>query len=580
MEEIEIPASTGCCFSSNLPPKGFNRGNGLHWWVILAVFFLALLGGCGGSTDSPLSDNSSEASPDTPTGVTATAGNGQISISWTSVSGAISYNIYWSTTSGVTKSTGVNITNATSGYTHTGLTNGTTYYYVVTAVNSYGESNESSEASATPSATDNAPSAPSVTATGENGQISISWDSVSGAASYNIYWSTTSGVTKTTGTKITGAISPYIHTGLTIGTTYYYVVTAIDSSNGESIESSEASATPSATWASVSAGFSHRAAINTDGTLCAWGDNSYGQLGDGTTTSRSSPTQIGADINWASVSAGGSNTVAIKTDGSLWAWGSNTYGRLGDGTTTDRHSPTQIGADTNWASVSTGHTHTVAIKTDNTLWAWGNNTYGMLGDGTTTDRHSPTQIGADTNWASVSAAGFYHTVAIKTDGTLWAWGNNGSGQLGDGTATDRSSPTQIGADTSWASVSAGNSPAVSYTVAIKTDGTLWAWGNNGSGQLGDGTTTDRHSPTQVGADTNWASVAAGGSHTVAIKTDGLLWAWGDNGYGQLGDGTTTSRSSPTQIGADTNWASVAAGTDYTVAIKTDGSLWAWGYNMP
>jgi YD repeat-containing protein len=150
--------------------------------------------------------------------------------------------------------------------------------------------------------------------------------------------------------------------------------------------------------------------------------------------------------------------VAVKTDGTLWAWGYNGFGELGDGTTTQRVTPVQVGTDTRWASVAAGQWHTVAVKTDGTLWAWGNNSYGQLGDGTTTQRHAPVQVGIDTNWASVAgsvAAGYGHTVATKTDGTLWAWGYNASGQLGNGTTTQRVTPMQVGTDTHWASVAAG-----------------------------------------------------------------------------------------------------------------------------
>src|SRR5579872_4197543 len=170
-----------------------------------------------------------------------------------------------------------------------------------------------------------------------------------------------------------------------------------------------------------------------------------------------------------------------------------------------------------------------------TLWAWGYNGYGQLGDGTSTDHHSPEQIGTDANWAQVSAGGLNFTVAIKTEGTLWAWGFNNDGELGDGTTTGRDSPEQIGTDTNWAQVSAGDSD----TLAVRTDGSLWGWGFNGNGQLGDGTTTGRNSPEQVGTDINWAQVSAGYSHTLAIKTDGTLWAWGFNGDGELGDGTVS-----------------------------------------
>jgi len=325
----------------------------------------------------------------------------------------------------------------------------------------------------------------------------------------------------------------------------------------------------------ISAGGNHTIAIKADGSLWAWGDNSEGILGDGTSgveNRKLTPTRISSDTNWVSIS-GGNHTIAIKTDGSLWAWGYNEYGQLGDGTTTSRNTPTRIGTDTNWKSVSGGN-HTIAIKTDGSLWAWGYNSNGQLGDGTRTNRNIPIRIGTDTNWKSVSAM-FGHTLAIKTDGSLWAWGRNINGQLGDSTTTERTTPTRIGTDTDWVSVSSGGS----HTIAIKVDGSLWAWGRNVDGQLGDGTRTDRNTPTRIGTDTNWVSVSAGSSHTTAIKADGSLWAWGRNVDGQLGDSTTTEKTTPTRTGTDTDWASVSAGSSHTTAIKTDGSLWAWGYNI-
>jgi alpha-tubulin suppressor-like RCC1 family protein len=321
-------------------------------------------------------------------------------------------------------------------------------------------------------------------------------------------------------------------------------------------------------WAQVSAGQNHNAAITTDGELYSWGSGNYGQLGDGTATNKSSPVQIGALTNWAQVGAGVSHTASVKTEGTLWAWGLNNQGRLGNGATFSLSSPVQIGALTNWAQVSAGNTHTASIKTAGTLWAWGDNTYGQLGDGTTSPKSSPVQIGTLTNWAQVSAGG-NSTVAVTTNGQLYAWGRNNRGQLGDGTTTQRNSPVQIGALTNWAQVSAGKVDYSGHTASVKTDGTLWAWGGNIVGQLGDGTTTQRNSPVQIGTLTNWAQVSAGKTsfpHTVSVKTDGTLWAWGSNGSGRLGDGTTTQRNSPVLIGALTNWVQASAGGAHTTAL--------------
>jgi alpha-tubulin suppressor-like RCC1 family protein len=325
-------------------------------------------------------------------------------------------------------------------------------------------------------------------------------------------------------------------------------------------------------WKQVSGGGDHSAAIKTDGTLWMWGLNTNGQLGDNSITHKSSPVQtVAGGTNWkqvsASVSGFGNFTAAIKTDGTLWLWGDNGSGRLGDNSITDRSSPVQtISGGTNWKQVSGGGSHTAAIKTDGTLWLWGLNTNGRLGDNTTTSRSSPVQtVAGGTNWKQVSGGG-YHSAAIKTDGTLWLWGRNNDGQLGDNSITHRSSPVQtVSGGTNWKQVGAGNS----HTAAIKTDGTLWMWGVNTNGRLGDNTTTSRSSPVQtVAGGTNWKQVSGGGYHSAAIKTDGTLWLWGRNNDGQLGDNSITHRSSPVQtVSGGTNWKQVGGGRNQTASLK-------------
>jgi alpha-tubulin suppressor-like RCC1 family protein len=322
-------------------------------------------------------------------------------------------------------------------------------------------------------------------------------------------------------------------------------------------------------WRQVAGGGIHTAAIKTDGTLWTWGYNGYGQLGNNTTSTRSSPvTTVAGGTNWRQVACGYSHTAAIKTDGTLWTCGYNGYGQLGNNTNTNRSSPvTTAGGGTNWRQVAAGYFHTAAIKTDGTLWTWGLNGHGQLGDNTTSTRLSPvTTVAGGTNWKQVAGGGA-HTAAIKTDGTLWTWGYNLYGQLGDNTLTNRSSPvTTAGGGTDWKQVACGT---FDLTAAVKTDGTLWTWGWNGDGQLGDNTTSTRLSPvTTVGGGTNWKQVAGGGSHAAAIKTDGTLWTWGYNLYGQLGDNTLTNRSSPAQtIAGGTNWKQVACGTAFSAALS-------------
>jgi alpha-tubulin suppressor-like RCC1 family protein len=202
----------------------------------------------------------------------------------------------------------------------------------------------------------------------------------------------------------------------------------------------------------------------------------------------------------------------------------------------------------------------MALKTDGTLWMWGKGENGQLGQGNTDNHSSPVQVGALTTWSGIAAGGWW-TAALKTDGTIWAWGEGASGQLGQGNTTDYSSPVQVGALTTWSKIAAGNGYEEGTVLAIKTDGTLWAWGEGSAGQLGDGTTVDKSSPVQVGALTTWAQCSPGYKQSQALKTDGTLWAWGSGANGTLGQGNTTNYSSPVQVGSLTTWSKLAAGTD-------------------
>ena len=364
---------------------------------------------------------------------------------------------------------------------------------------------------------------------------------------------------------------------LSPGTSYIVTITGVKDSAGNALATpytgifSTGSPVSVQATKAITAGRAHTLSLKSDGTLWSWGDNISGQLGDGTTIIKTTPKQIGTATNWSAISAGGDHTLALKSDGTLWAWGFN-YATF--------FTPTQIGTATNWSAISAGGGFAIGLKSDGTLWAWGDNSSGQLGDGTTTNKTTPTQIGTATNWSAISAGGF-HTTALKSDGTLWAWGDNSLGQLGVGTITNKTTPTQIGTDINWNAIAAGgnsNGGAGSRTIALKSDGTLWAWGSNGYGQLGDGTTTTKTTPTQIGTATNWSAIAAGGDHTLALKSDGTLWAWGSNWWGQLGDGTTTNKTTPTQIGTATNWTAISAGSNHTIALKSDGTLWAWGLN--
>ena len=311
--------------------------------------------------------------------------------------------------------------------------------------------------------------------------------------------------------------------------------------------------------------------------LLVAGLNSNGQLGLNNIISRSSPTQVGS-INWNTISSASLNSASIKTDGTLWMWGSNTNGELGLNDTVKRSAPIQIG-NSYWSVVSTNENSVGAISLDGTLWMWGYNNNGELGLNDLVHRSSPVQVGSSADWRNVSIRGG-STIAIKTNGTLWAWGANGSGFLGDNTRVSRSSPVQIGSDTNWDYVvgSGTASAAVTAFFARKTNGTLWSWGYNAEGQLGNNTELPRSSPTQIGNGIDWSEIAAGESSCVAVKTNGTIWSWGGNSKGQLGlNDRGVHRSSPTQIGSDTDWL-LPGGNQGFVVIKTNGTLWGWGPN--
>ncbi len=324
-------------------------------------------------------------------------------------------------------------------------------------------------------------------------------------------------------------------------------------------------------WTTVATGnaANHSIAVSSSGTLFGWGENVNGQVGDNTTINRTSPAAISTENDWKVVAVNGSHTMAIRLNGELWGWGQNAGGELGDGTADNKLEPTRIGSATDWDTLSAGAGFMHAIKSDGTLWAWGYGGYNQLGVWAGVNVYTPTLVNTATDWKAVSG-GVFSAAALKTDGTLWQWGNGYYQGAPSGV------PIQIGTDTDWKTIAHG----AEHNLALKNNGTLWAWGNNLTGQLGDGTSGGVHTglPRQIGTDNNWVMIAAGGAASFAIKADGSLWGWGSNAYGQLGDGTTIDKAVPTQIGTDTDWKFIVAGGYYTLAQKNDGTLWGSGLN--
>jgi alpha-tubulin suppressor-like RCC1 family protein len=333
------------------------------------------------------------------------------------------------------------------------------------------------------------------------------------------------------------------------------------------------------TWTQINAGsYNSMALQNTPSKgLWIWGDNGQGGLGLGDLTNRSSPVQIGLLSAWIKVSSGNQSSTAIQSNGTLWAWGENRfYGQLGLSNLTSRSTPVQVGSSL-WKLVSIKSDSTLAIQTNGTLWSWGYNGYGQLGLSDAANRSSPVQVGALSTWSQISAGG-YHSAAIQSNGTLWTWGRGNEGALGLSDTISRSSPTQVGSLSIWTQVTNSSVPFSIFSCAIQSDGTLWSWGNNSFGQLGLSDLTNRSSPVQVGALSVWIQVSAGSQYSLAIQSNGTLWAWGNNSIGQLGLSDQTHRSSPVQVGNLSNWLKISTGDTHSVAIQSDGTLWAWGSN--
>lgn len=329
----------------------------------------------------------------------------------------------------------------------------------------------------------------------------------------------------------------------------------------------------------IAAGGWHSVVVCNDSTVKAFGENATGELGNASNIDSNVPvTAIGLSKIIA-VSGGGdqleAHSMALKNDGTVWAWGSNLYGGLGNGNTINTNTPGQVLLLTNVIAISAGGWHSTALKSDSTVWTWGWNIDGQIGDGTLVDKTIPTMVPGLTSVKEI-AAGTYHVLALKSDGTVWAWGDNVSGQIGDGSTTDRTSPVQVTGLTNVAHIAAGRF----FSLAVKTDGTVWTWGENLYGQLGNGTLTDSHVPVQVTGLTGItsATAATGAFHCMAVKNDNTVWAWGRNTYGNLGDGTVTHRSTPVQMQGISDVVGLAAGTNFSLLFKSDGTFWGCGRN--
>jgi alpha-tubulin suppressor-like RCC1 family protein len=360
----------------------------------------------------------------------------------------------------------------------------------------------------------------------------------------------------------------------------------------------------------VAAGDWHAVALKSNGTVWSWGWNGEGSIGDNTTTQRATPVQVvglggvGTLTNITQIASDEYSTLALKSDGTAWAWGGNGYGELGDNTTTQRRAPVQVvgpngvgflnSVTTLAASVYTGH----ALRADGTVWSWGYGANGQLATDTTANSSTPIRAVSPNGLgvfpgARAIVSGYYHTLVLKTDGTVYGFGYNIEGELGDGTTSHRSvavqtrGPGGVGVLEDVLFIAAGGY----HSVALKEDGTVWAWGWNANGQLGDGTQTNRNTPVQVmglggnGFLTNIVAIAAGSAHTLALRRDGRVFGWGANSYGGLGNVTGSGSTYPTEMVNENGTGplgaiiSIAAGDYHSLMLGANGRVFATGYNV-
>jgi len=531
--------------------------------IFLAIFIYVTINACssGGSVGQI---------PNSPQKASANERDGSIDLSWEAVDGALIYRIYWSDKEqfSIDAALGTHETDKLS-FTHEKLGNGKTYYYILTANNHAGESIESLIIAATPRAHPSQPT--EIMVTERDKVLSVHWQKPLYAESYEVTVATNSDLVDATIYK--NIESPFEISDLVNGENYFISLKALNSI-GESEASPIIEAIPTKNY-SLNAGYQHNCAIKSDHSLWCWGDNKFGQIGNGNFSQYpvTEPVKVETDENveWILVTGGDTSTCAIDTNQQLWCWGENTYSQLGNDTKQNSASPVRIPGDAQWKTVDSGPYRNCGIQSEGSLWCWG----WYVGEeifNTETSISKPKQLGIDTDWQSVSL-GNDHGCGLKTNNTMWCWGSI----VGSPDNTVLTKPTQITNDSDWHFISAG----FTHTCAIKISGSLWCWGNNTSGQIGNNQTdieTFVNVPKRISDDTYWLDVSTGISHTCALKNDHSLWCWGDNEYGQLGNNSQNRQYKPHKIGNKKDWVNIVAEADHSCASNRAGNIYCWGLN--
>ena len=339
------------------------------------------------------------------------------------------------------------------------------------------------------------------------------------------------------------------------------------------------------TAAQVASGGRTTCAVMTGGNAYCWGDNTYGQLGNGTTTSSATPVLVSGGYTWATISIVVQNNAAavcgVTTAGVGYCWGANNNGQVGDNTTTQRTTPTAVSGGYTWASISAGYYDACGVTTSGSGYCWGANNNGQIGNGTTTNSHTPTAVSGGYTWASISE-GTSDSCGVTTAGVGYCWGENLHGEVGDTTTTQRTTPTAVSGGYTWASIS---SSAQFASCGVTTAGAGYCWGYNNAGQVGDTTTTDRSAPTAVSGSYTWSTIVSGYGTSCGITTGNVTYCWGSNNAGQIGIGNTTTQHSPVTVNGGQTYSSIVnqaspgdSGYGTTCGLTLDGIIYCWGYN--